>query len=60
VTIGSPDTTELGDGMLPQSDGSWSLTEAFSAGHLVIGIALLLAGAGALFLARRSRGVLQA
>ena len=33
VTISSPDTTEMGDGMLAQSDGSWSFTEAFSAGH---------------------------
>ena len=33
VTLTSPDTTEMGDGMLAQSDGSWSLTEAFSAGH---------------------------
>ena len=33
VTITSPDTTEMGDGMLAQSDGSWSLTEAFSSGH---------------------------
>ncbi|WP_116453173.1 LPXTG cell wall anchor domain-containing protein [Blastococcus litoris] len=33
VTITSPDTPEMGDGMLVLPDGTWSFRETFSAGH---------------------------